>query len=236
MVSGIASLHDRRANGCLVAACLLVAALAGCACVSYNPPPSSDTSAANLDVQMLVMKNGQELSAGHITDSLSVTIYFALGAQHGVQFNQGETVTCGSTQLTFVLGSYRATLTGWTAPLTCMYTRNGTSTSITAPLPSIPLPTYPTVGTTVPRSTALQITYPPVAGSLGVRIRHDPNTAPDSAFQPDTGTIIYDASQESPGSGTLTVERRTKTAPGNSGFKSLSTVTDSDASILIVWA
>jgi hypothetical protein len=213
----------------------VVAVLSACTGPTYNPPPSSDTSPSNLGVEVLVDEVGQQLAPGPPNTSLDVSIYFNLNGQSGVEFNQGETVTCGNTTLSFILGRYHASLSGWSDPLVCNYNRNGGSTPISAPVAQLPLPTYPTVGSTVPRTANVILTYTPAAKSLGIRVRTDPNTAVDGAFKPETGSLVYDASQEKQGLGVLTLERRVKSNPTGSGFKSFSSTSDSDASVLITW-
>jgi hypothetical protein len=220
---------------CLAVASLLTAVLSGCSGPTYNPPAGSDTSPSNLTVEMLVDETAQQLAPGPPTSSVDVSIYFGLNGQSGVEFNQGETVTCGSTTLGFFLGRYHATLSGWTNPLICNYNRNGAATPISGPVAQLPLPTFPTVGSNVPRTANLTLTYTVVPNSIGVRVRTDPNLAPDGAFQAETGSLVFDASQQTAGPGVFTLERRVKTNPAGSGFKSLSTTSDSDASVLVKW-
>jgi hypothetical protein len=219
----------------LVGSLGLVAVVTACQGPTYNPPSGSNTTPSNLAVEVLAGETAQQLAPGSPSSSLDVSIYFDLNGQSGVQFNQGETVTCGGANLDFILGRYHSTLSGWSNPLICTYTRNGTSTQMSIPIAQLPLPTYPTVNTSVARSPNLVITYSPVTDSVGVRVRTDANTAPDSAFQPETGSILYDSQQQTLGPSVLTLERRVKASP-SSGFKSLAITSDSDVSVLIKWA
>src|SRR5712691_61940 len=221
-------------RGVAVGGCL-IAVLSSCTGPTYNPPAGSDTSPSNLGVEVLVDELGQQLTPGSPSTSLDVSIYFSLNGQSGIEFSQGESVKCGGTSLSFTLGRYHASLSGWSDPVVCSYNRNGGSTKISAPVAQLPLPTYPTVGSTVPRTANLTVTYAQDPRSLGIRVRTDANIASDVAFKPETGSLVYDASQEKQGSGVLTLERRVKTNPTGTGFKSFTSTSNSDASVLITW-
>jgi hypothetical protein len=106
------------------------------------------------------------------------------------------------------------------------YTRAGTTTQFTYPVPPRPVVTSPVANDAVLRSLNLMITYVS-SSSFGVR-----PLAADSGFgvtggeQSDTGTAFLDVSGLRPGSGSVGVTRRLVSTPPDNGFQSAAVTYD----------
>lgn len=187
-------------------------------CQGCNPAPTVDEAASNLDVKATVLDTTQNSSDGKVP----VVAQFFLNGKM-VQFGGSATVTCNGVNLTFNGLGYaeRVPMVAQGGSYKIVYTRGGSSTTLTATVPQRPVVISPAANSTVTRSPSLTITYVSDGGSGMRGSAGDGSTGIGGNVQPDNGTYSgFNVSSLKAGAGTLGMTREITSTPGGTGFKS----------------
>lgn len=213
---------------------LVMFSLQGCS--PYVPPSGSNIKPSNIALDV-TLDETQDTLAPFVTYDLEFSL--VVGSISAVDFGSNGKVTCDGQTLTFSLGLYRLTATSFPNQYTCIYddiqdSQTASFSIQREPAPAVP---YPNDAATFPANSSVTITYQPItppADEIGIAVLDTlPTTAvSDSAFRAESSSLTFQTGPSGT-SGLISITRRFKDSPQNTGLHSVAVLYDVSTSLAV---
>ncbi len=214
-----------------LAMCVVVAAGAGSSC-RCTPPAAVDEPAGSLEVKAAFIDVEERPSDG----KQPVIVQVFRGGTF-VQLAGTATVECNGLPLTWNGIGYaeRVPLVPPGGTYTIAHGRGAVITRMNVTVPPRPVITAPAAGSTVARSAAFVIAYPPGGGTSVRPGVAGPATSRSGEAQPDDGSATIDASDVGTGPGSVSLVRDIEGTVSGTGFAAARFVYSTGKRQPVVW-